>query len=66
LMNNIISGVFVGGWFTGTDWVQLSWLLAGLWSLLALGLLAHDGPHLGRKQVLHAEIPHMSQQLAQK
>ena len=32
----------------------------------ALGLLALDGPHLGRKQVLHAEIPQMSQQLAQK
>jgi membrane protease YdiL (CAAX protease family) len=66
LLNNIVSGVFVGGWFTGIDWVQLSWLLAGLWSLLALGLLALDGPHLGRKQVLHAEIPYMSQQLAQK
>jgi membrane protease YdiL (CAAX protease family) len=66
LMNNIISGVFVGAWFTGTDWVQLSWLLAGLWSFLAVGLLALDGPHLGRNEVLHAEIPPMSQQLAQK
>ena len=66
LLNNVVSGVFVGAWFTGTDWVQLSWLLAGLWSFLAVGLLALDGLHLGRKQVLHAEIPHMSQQLAQK
>jgi membrane protease YdiL (CAAX protease family) len=66
LLNNVVSGVFVGAWFTGTDWVLLSWLLAGLWSFLALGLLALDGPHLGRKQVLPAEIPHMSQQLAQK
>ena len=66
LLNNVVSGVFVGAWFTGTDWVQLSWLLAGLWSFLALGLLALHGPHLGRKQVVPADIPHMSQQLAQK
>jgi hypothetical protein len=39
LVNNTISGVFVGSWFTGPDWVQLSWLLAGLWSFLAVGLL---------------------------
>ena len=55
LVNNIVSGVFIGGWFMGPDWVQLSWLLAGLWSLLALGLLFLDGAHLGRKQAVHSE-----------
>jgi membrane protease YdiL (CAAX protease family) len=50
LVNNTISGMFVGGWFTGSAWVQLSWLLAGLWSFLAAGLLILDGAHLGRKQ----------------
>ena len=50
LLNNTVSGMFVGGWFTGPDWVQLSWLLAGLWSFLAVGLLILDGAHLGRKQ----------------
>lgn len=49
LLNNIVSGAFVGQWFTGTDWVSLAWLQAGLWSLLALGLLLLAGPHLGRK-----------------
>jgi hypothetical protein len=66
LLNNIISGVFVGSWFTGTDWIQQAWFLAGLWSLLAVSLLFFEGLHLGRKQVVPAEIPHMSQQLAQK
>ena len=55
LLNNIVSGVFVGGWFMGTDWVQLSWLLAGLWSFLAVGLLALDGVHLGRKQAIQVQ-----------
>jgi len=60
LMNNVISGVFVGGWFTGTDWVQLSWLLAGLWSLMALGLLFLDGFHLGRKPAVQADVSDVS------
>jgi hypothetical protein len=55
LVNNTISGMFVGSWFTGPDWVQLSWLLAGLWSFLAVGLLWLDGAHLGRKQAVDSE-----------
>jgi uncharacterized protein len=66
LLNNIISGVFVGSWFTGTDWIQQAWLLAGLWSLLAVSLLFFEGLHLGRKQEMQAEVPFVSQRLAHK
>jgi len=66
LLNNIISGVFVGSWFTGADWVQLSWLLAGLWGLLALGLLFFVGLHLGRKQAMQADVSLVSQPLEVK
>ena len=51
ILNNIISGEFVSQWFSGADWVRQSWLLAGLWSLLALGVLLFAGLNLGRKSV---------------
>lgn len=64
LVNNIISGVFIGQWFTGADWVQQAWLLAGLWSLLALGLLLLVGLQLGRKPAAQAESSLVGQPLA--
>lgn len=39
LVNNIVSGGFVHPWFTGIDWVRHAWLLAALWSLVAVGVL---------------------------
>jgi membrane protease YdiL (CAAX protease family) len=64
LVNNIISGVFIGQWFTGADWVQQAWLLAGLWSLLALGALLLAGLQLGRKPAVQAESALVGQPLA--
>jgi hypothetical protein len=49
LLNNTISGEFVQQWFSGADWVRQSWLLAGVWSLFALGVLLVAGTKLGRK-----------------
>jgi hypothetical protein len=63
LVNNVISGAFVGRWFTGADWVNEAWLLAGLWSFLALGLLL-TGLNLGRKPALQAEAASVDQPLA--
>lgn len=39
LLNNTVSGEFVQQWFTSTDWVRQSWLLATLWTLLGLAVL---------------------------
>lgn len=64
LLNNIFSGAFVGKWFTGADWVRNAWLLAGVWSLLALGLLILVGLQLGRKPTGQAEIIPVGQPLA--
>lgn len=66
LLNNIVSGAFVGRWFTGADWVSLAWLQAGLWTLLALGLLFLVGLHLGRKLAGQAEAALVGQPLAAK
>lgn len=55
LLNNTISGEFVMQWFSGADWVRLAWLLALLWSLLAIGVLSMAGWNLGRKAVVQSE-----------
>ena len=49
LTNNIISGEFVQQFFSGADWVRFYWLLAVLWSLLAIGVLVVAGPNLARR-----------------
>lgn len=49
LVNNTVSGEFVQQWFTGADWVRQSWLLAVLWSLLAIGLFLLTYRQLDRK-----------------
>lgn len=46
-MNNAFSGEFVSQFFTGADSVRQSWLMAGLWCALALGVLIFAGPRLG-------------------
>jgi uncharacterized protein len=56
LLNNIFSGAFVGRLFTGADWVLNSWLQAGLWSLLAIGLLLVVGLELGRRSAAQVEM----------
>jgi membrane protease YdiL (CAAX protease family) len=56
LLNNTISGEFVQQWFTGADWVRQSWLLAGLWTLLAVGVLLATGFNLGRKSATEADV----------
>jgi hypothetical protein len=66
LLNNIVSGAFVGQWFTGADWVSEAWLRAGLSSLLALGLLLLAGLSLGRKPAGQAEAVLVGQSLAAK
>jgi uncharacterized protein len=55
LMSNTISGGFISHWFTGGDGVQQAWLRAGLWSLLALGLLLAAGLKRGPKPAVEAE-----------
>jgi membrane protease YdiL (CAAX protease family) len=47
LMNNTWSGEFVGQFFSGPDAARQAWLLAAVWSLLALGLLVRTGARLG-------------------
>jgi uncharacterized protein len=64
LVNNIVSGAFIGRWFTGTDGVNNAWLFAGLWGLLALGLLLATGLKLGRKPGLQAQTAPVNQLLA--
>lgn len=49
LLNNIFAGELVMQWFTGADWARLAWLQAGLWGLLALGVLIVAGLQLGRQ-----------------
>ena len=66
LVNNIVSGAFIGRWFTGADGVNNAWLFAGLWGLLALGLLLATRLTLGRKPALQAEAPRVGQPLAAK
>jgi hypothetical protein len=51
LLNNIMGGEFILQWFSGADLLRLWWLLAILWSVLALGLLLFAGLPLGRKPV---------------
>lgn len=46
-MNNTFSGEFVSQFFTGADSARQSWLMAGLWCALALGVLIFAGPRLG-------------------
>jgi uncharacterized protein len=60
LLNNIISGGFVGRWFTGAYGVQQAWLRAALWCLLALGLLLVTSLKLGRKPAVQAEAAPVS------
>ncbi len=55
LLNNTVSGEFVMQWFGGADWVRQSWLLALVWSLLALGVLIIAGRNLGRKPAVQSE-----------
>lgn len=64
LLNNIFSGTFVGRWFTGADWVNLAWLQAGLWSLLALALLFMVGLRLGRRPTAQEVVTPVEQVLA--
>jgi uncharacterized protein len=49
LMNNTFSGEFVSQFFTGADAARQSWLLAGLWGLLAVGVLVLAGTQLCRR-----------------
>ena len=49
LMNNTFSGEFVSQFFTGADAARHAWLLAGVWGLLAIGVLALAGSKLGRR-----------------
>lgn len=51
LLNNTMAGEFVMQWFDGADWVRQSWLLAILWSLLAVGVLIFGGLGVGRTAV---------------
>jgi len=48
-MNNTFSGNFVSQFFTGTAAARHAWLLAGVWSLLAIGVLVLAGSKLGRR-----------------
>jgi membrane protease YdiL (CAAX protease family) len=49
-MNNTISGSFFGPMFSGADSVRSAWLLAGLWSVVAIVVVFVAGPaHLSRK-----------------
>lgn len=50
LMNNTFSGEFVNQFFTGADAARHAWLLAGVWSLLAIGVLVLAGARLGADQ----------------
>ncbi len=49
-MNNTFSGEFVSQFFTGADSTRQSWLMAGLWCALALGVLIFAGPRLGLRR----------------
>lgn len=49
LMNNTFSGEFVSQFFSGADAARHAWLLAGVWGLLAIGVLVLAGPQLGRR-----------------
>ena len=55
LLNNTIAGEFVLQWFSGADLLRLWWLLAILWSLLAVGLLISTRWNLGRKTAVQSE-----------
>lgn len=46
-MNNTFSGEFVSQFFRGADSARQSWIMAGLWCALALGVLLFAGPRLG-------------------
>lgn len=43
LMNNVFSGEFVGLFFSGADSARYSWIMAGLWCAMALGVLLASG-----------------------
>jgi CAAX protease family protein len=49
LMNNTFSGEFVSQFFTAADAARHAWLLAGVWGLLAIGVLALAGSRLERQ-----------------
>lgn len=55
LLNNTFAGEFVLQWFSGADLLRLWWLLAILWSLLAVGLLIGTRWNLGRKTAVQSE-----------
>lgn len=61
LLNNIMAGEFVMQWFSGADSLRLWWLLAILWSVLALGLLLFAGLPLGRKPVASGPAGRMAE-----
>jgi uncharacterized protein len=49
-MNNAISGSFFSPMFSGADSVRQSWLLAGVWCVVAIVVVIVAGPkHLSRK-----------------
>ncbi|HMQ33837.1 MAG TPA: CPBP family intramembrane metalloprotease [Chloroflexaceae bacterium] len=57
-MNNTFSGEFVSQLFHGADSARQSWIMAGLWCALAIGVLIFAGPRLGlrgRTQTLATE-----------
>jgi hypothetical protein len=65
LTNNLIAGEFVQQLFTGADWVRYYWLIAVLWSFLAVVLLGLTGLKLARRSAFTpAETAHTSQPLA--
>jgi uncharacterized protein len=48
--NNTVSGSFFSQMFTGTDSVRQSWMLALVWTVVAILVIAISGPaHLSRK-----------------
>jgi hypothetical protein len=49
-MSNTVSGSFISQMFTGTDSMNQAWLRGALWCLVAVTVVATNGPaHLSRK-----------------
>lgn len=58
-LNNAISGEYVAQWFDGTDSTRQSWILAVLWTVLAVGVAKYSSGFRRRSRLDRPAVPEL-------